>query len=481
MRKFLLFLVLFVFFVGVAHAETRKFVRSDWPAGPQFNTPGELCASVSAEHVTNGQNGCPYYLGCCYSNGTISGKPYVTAASNAICSDSNGLKVFDGFAGASECVSTSACTAAGGTTRFLANFSLLGAGLNYSQVCTKNGCDTTYPFACPPECTAGETFLGYGADTTPKCKSGCAYAIGSETRYTDDGALSRWVNAGTACTGGDTLTAANTSGCPNETPVDLKPILCGLPSPCAEGQFLFLGQCVADTSETGCVLIDGEQVCAEADQNCVVIDGKRVCAEAPSPADLETYKDNGCVWSLAQGAWVCPTDTAKTEKTSTTTSVTDPVTGNTTKTTVTTQKDNLLPGVTTTTTTTVFDPDGNELSSESVSSSTGSGGQAAALISRAPVSLGEKADLDWLRTYEEVKESLSTQWDELEIVQAVKSFQNLSLTAVEGVCPEFCLPLWGETLCTTAHCDIWAQISFVIQGVLLALYGMASIRIVLSA
>lgn len=333
----------------------------------------------------------------------------------------------------------------------------------------------------PPPCQSGTQFLGRGQSTSPQCLNGCAYGLGSESRYTEDGVLSRWVATGTTCSGGNTLTAADNSGCPNETPVDWKSILCGIPPPCETGKFLFQGQCVADTTEAGCVIIEGEQICAEADQNCVVVDGKRICVEAPKPEDMEMYKDNGCVWSLAQAAWVCPSETGKKTETSTTTSVTDPETGQVTKTKVTTTKDNVLPGVQTTTTTTVFDSDGNELSSETVTKTEGGGGQMSALVARAASALGEKEDLDWLRTYEEVRESLSDQWEGLEVVQAVKSFQNLSLTAVEGVCPEFCLPLWGETLCTTAHCEIWAQISFVIQGVLLALYGMAAIRIVLSA
>lgn len=331
-----------------------------------------------------------------------------------------------------------------------------------------------------PPCPAGAQFLGHGASTSPQCLSGCAYALGSESRYTPEGVLSRWVGTGTTCTG-SSLTPADSSGCPNEVAEDLRPLLCGLAPPCETGKFLFNGECVADTSEAGCVIIDGEQICAEADQNCVVVDGKRVCVEAPQPQDLETYKENGCVWSLAQGAWVCPSDTGKKTETSTTTSVTDPVTGQVTKTTVTTTKDNVLPGVQISTTTKVFDSNGNELSSETVTKTQGGGGQGSALVARPASDLGVKDDLDWLRTYEEVRDSLSDQWDQLEVVQAVRSFQNLSLTAVQGVCPEFCLPLWGSTLCTTAHCDIWAQVSFVIQGVLLALYGMAAIRIVLSA
>lgn len=344
----------------------------------------------------------------------------------------------------------------------------------------------------PPPCEAGVVVPGHAADTNPKCLGGCSFAISAPTVsfFGTVGAISgvhsRWIGAGSACSDGDTLVqgatcAEMTEGITGGEDPNYRLIYCGIQAPCPDGTFAFAGLCATDTSNDACVIIDGEEVCAEAEQNCVVVNGKRVCAELPDPSATETYKDNGCVWSFAAGEWVCPTDIAKTEKSSTTTTVTDPVTGNTTKTTVTTQKDNLLPGFTTTTTTTVYDSEGNELSSDSVSKSTGSGGQGAALIVRAPSALGDKLDLEWLRTAEDVKEEWETRWANAPVVAALASFADLQLVAGQGVCPELCLPLWGETLCTTAHCDIWEDISVVLQGVLLALYGMTAMRIVLSA
>lgn len=338
-----------------------------------------------------------------------------------------------------------------------------------------------------PPCLAGATFVGVGADTASKCLGGCSFAISAPAVYGEvtagvAGVHSRWVGAGATCTAPDELVAADVSGCPSEVSPVMASAICGIPPPCEEGKFLFSGECVADSAETGCVIIDGEQVCAEAEQNCVVINGKRICAEVPVDAgDLETYKDNGCVWSFAQGAWVCPTDTATKTTSGTTTTTTDPVTGEKTTTTVTTIRNNVTGGTTTTTTTVVTDPDGNEISRDVSEETTGQGGEGGTLVAREPEALGERPDLDWLKTEEEVMQTWSDRWEAAPIVAAVSSFSGLSLSSIEGTCPEFCLPLWGETLCTTKHCEIWETVSFIISGVLLALYGMTAMRIVLSA
>jgi hypothetical protein len=284
------------------------------------------------------------------------------------------------------------------------------------------------------------------------------------------------------------VTAAEKStlctGTGTEAEKAIQQVICDVSAkPCPEGEVATSAGCAAELPD-GCVDIAGEVVCAGVAQNCVVVNGEMVCASEPD-GDGKPVEGDYC-YTGAGGSTVCFGKWAKTGETGTTTTVVDPVTGQVTKTSVSTKSSSVAgTGSTRTTTVTVFDSDGNELSRD-VQVDQIDGGVDGPLTGRAlgagymPVDVAFRT-IDWGRTFDEVKVSLSDAWAQVPIVQSVQSFQNLSLSVPAGTCPPLSFDFFGTQIFTTVHCDFVSDVMPILQGLFLAIYGMTAIRIVLSA
>lgn len=424
------------------------------------------CSDGSTWNANGGSNGCSTY--CRVGGSCLTFCPEFTCGT---------------YAEVDSCGKYTACVSA------CPNGDLLANGVCAPKCPTGQVRNQTTFVCAPPPCPTGvTTSYSFTGDVLPAtgCIGGCSMSTGGISVGIRVDGVMKWLTHGTStgetCTGGDTLS----------TNLPIEPTL----DNCVTNS---KGQTVCPGETSDCVTVDGQQVCGPSGidgKDCEMVNGKVVCADAT----LGDAPEN-CIIS-ADGKMRCVGDTVKVE--SGTTRVTDPVTGNTTQTTTTTSG---MKGSGTKTTTTVIGPDGKVISSSTSLTGGTDPGQSGAgggsldgsgdgeiegtdeettdeeeIASQTGMPEREERDaVAWGRTAEEAQASLKAAWDAVPVVAAVQGFANYSPASFSGGCPDFCVPIFGEMLCTEVHCDLWQAVGGALGAVMMVLYGFAGIRIILSA
>lgn len=347
-----------------------------------------------------------------------------------------------------------------------------------------------YCSASPP-CQSGQSgSYSFTGESLPSsgCLGGCGYSTSGVSVGIRVNGVMNWVatatSTGATCSGGNTMSAT--------LPVTPTPDNCVVDSQ---------GRTVCPGASSDCINVDGQEVCGPDGidgKDCKMINGKVVCADATLG-----HAPENCIIS-ADGKMRCLGDTTSVD--TEVTSSTDPVTGNTTRTSVTTSG---IAGSGTKTTTTVYGPDGSVISSSTTLTggfdpgSTGTGGTGGSpdgSIEGTGEGEGEGeeegedlpgegrefgeaegVEVEWGRSWEDVRENLGSEWASAPVVEAVSSFQNLSLSAPSGTCPPLSFDFFGTTIATNVHCEFVQDVMPILSGLFIAIYGMTAIRIFLSA
>lgn len=329
----------------------------------------------------------------------------------------------------------------------------------------------------PPPCQSGVAGpAGLYSVSNPlgtACFGGCSHSLSSvcvKLAGDTDWSCGAGPSTGAQCTGGDTPASPVPADPANGCVVDDK------------------GRTVCPSATPDCITVDGNEVCGTNGKECEVVNGFISCAGGvPTDADsVVCWQENGQTVCAGTGA----------EVTSSTTSVTDPVTGEVTKTTTT---ESNIKGAGTKTTVTVYDSGGNIISSKTTitggkdpgGSGTGSGqggelGQAGEDdddTDEGGFGVGQGSDMPELTTTDEasLKATFAAEWAAVPIVAAVNQFGSLSLGG-GGSCPSFDVPWFGSTINFDGHCTVWAsQIAPVLSVVFLAIWCLVAVRVFLSA